>query len=65
MRHADKNRCPERARDRAKADARCALRKLEILPLLEAYSADPTAKRAQNVTDALADALIRKEGNAS
>lgn len=35
MRDADKNRDPERARQRAKADARCALRKLGLLAGLE------------------------------
>ena len=39
MRHADKNRCPEAARKRAKADARCALRKLDLWARLEALGA--------------------------
>lgn len=37
MRHADKNRDPEAARKRAKSDARCALRKLELLDRIEQW----------------------------
>ena len=37
MKNADKTRDPERARKRAKSDARCALRKLGLLELLEEF----------------------------
>lgn len=40
MKDSEKNRCPEKARKRAGADARCALRKLQLL---------------QRLTDAMAD----------
>ena len=39
MKDKDKNRDPERARKRAVADARCALRKLGLLEDLETLSA--------------------------
>ena len=34
MRDAEKNRDPERAQKRARADARCALRKLDLLDMI-------------------------------
>jgi hypothetical protein len=37
MRDQDKNRDPERARKRARNDARCSLRKLDLLERLEAF----------------------------
>ena len=41
MRHADKNRDPQAARKRAKSDARCALKKLELLHRLEQWGEHP------------------------
>jgi len=43
MRHAEKDRSPEKARKRAVNDARCALRKLEAWAR-ELRSADLTAR---------------------
>jgi len=40
MRDAEKNRDPERAQKRARADARCALRKLDLLDRLEKWGRD-------------------------
>jgi len=39
MKDAEKNRDPERAQKRARADARCALRKLGLLDKLEKSAA--------------------------
>lgn len=41
MKDADKNRCPEVAKKRAKSDARCALRKLGLLDEIDAIRAEP------------------------
>jgi len=61
MNDADKNRCPKRALKRAKSDARCALRKLGLLELLEEYAAgeidDTHDERALALADALSVAL--------
>jgi hypothetical protein len=43
MRDAEKNRDPERARKRAGTDARCALRKLDLLDRLEQWGEHPLA----------------------
>ena len=43
MRDAEKNRDPERAQKRARADARCALRKLDLLDRLEQWGEHPLA----------------------
>lgn len=40
MKHSDKNRDPERAKKRAVADARCALRKLGLLSWLDELTED-------------------------
>lgn len=40
MKNADKNRDPERAHKRARLDARCALRKLDLLDRLERWDRD-------------------------
>lgn len=50
MRDKDKNRDPEKARKRAVADARCALRKLELLADLEAL-AKPGALKDHQLAD--------------
>lgn len=44
MKDSEKDRCPDKARKRAGADARCALRKLGLLDLLtDALAGDPYA----------------------
>ena len=35
MKRSEVNKCPERAKARAKSDARCALRKLDLLDEIE------------------------------
>lgn len=50
MKDADKNRDPERARKRAKSDARCALKKLELLDPIEGWFRD-SAKPVDQTPD--------------
>ena len=53
MRDAEKNRDPERAKKRARNDARCALRKLEMMPVLEWLGEKGNAWREKNPHAAL------------
>lgn len=46
MKNVDKNRDPDRARKRAVADARCALRKLELLTMLACYRDEKAESKA-------------------
>ena len=57
MKDSQKNRCPEAARKRAVADARCALRKLDILARLEAWSEGASQEDARELLAAIAQAL--------
>jgi len=60
MRHADKNRDPQAARKRAKSDSRCALKKLELLPIIEAWAGAPEeggADRAIEILEMIAEDL--------
>ena len=57
MMDSKKNRCPDAAKKRAVADARCALRKLDILSRLEAWSEGASREDAPGLLAAIAEAL--------
>lgn len=58
MNNADKNRDPERARKRAKSDARCALRKLEILDRIERWYSEPEGRETEEAFSLLVDICV-------
>ena len=61
MMDSKKNRCPDAAKKRAVADARCALRKLELLSRIEAWKSGAqawnTEDDAHTLLAAIAEAL--------
>lgn len=57
MKDADKNRDPVRAVKRAKADARCALRKLDLLPLLGEWASNEPSEPSEDVLRTVCEAL--------
>ena len=57
MKDSEKNRDPERARKRAIADARCALRKLDWLAALATYTGGGQEHAKAHTLDALIAAL--------
>lgn len=64
MKHADKDRDPAKAKKRAVADARCALRKLDLLDWLEELcdaAHDPRSGACGDFVRQLGDILIEGE----
>lgn len=62
MRDTEKNRDPDKARKRAKNDARTALRKLDLLEELARVVREPDARRREIDAAAFAGNLARALG---
>jgi len=58
MKNSEKDRSPDRALKRATADARCALRKLDLLHELESYAAMDPNDEGWDERDAIAKAIV-------
>lgn len=57
MKDADKNRDPQAARKRARTDARCALKKLDLLRRLEQWGESPGEWEGLAILTCIAEAI--------